>query len=221
MREADSLPDSSPPGPAGEAERRRRILSALADGDADAGEQDLAFRAWRDDEGDARATWHAYQLIGDVLRRDDLATPVGHDTALLRAVRARLAQEPVVLAPQNLPAPPAVARPAVARRLGGWARAHWQAPAAMAAGFVLVAGGLSMRPGDPARPAAVAQAVMSPPAVAGGGAGGASIAPMEPTPAAMDVTPYLVAHRQSIMQAAVFRMPDARLSAVSWKQPAP
>jgi sigma-E factor negative regulatory protein RseA len=66
----------------------RRILSALADGDATDGEAARAFQAWRDDE-DARATWHSYQLIGDVLRSDDLAQEPAADERFLVALRAR------------------------------------------------------------------------------------------------------------------------------------
>ena len=62
-----SQPDSDRSSP----ESSRRILSALADGDATDSEATRAFQAWRDDV-DARASWHAYQLIGDVLRSDDL-----------------------------------------------------------------------------------------------------------------------------------------------------
>src|ERR1700756_2461684 len=77
----------------------RRILSALADGDATDSEAARAWQAWRDDP-EARASWHAYQLIGDVLRSEDLAAKPAADEAFLVALRARLADEPVVLAPQ-------------------------------------------------------------------------------------------------------------------------
>src|SRR4051812_22501961 len=85
--------------PESDRSQSRRILSALADGDATDGEAARAFQAWRDDD-DARATWHAYQLIGDVMRSDALAADPAEDQRFLLALRARLADEPVVLAPQ-------------------------------------------------------------------------------------------------------------------------
>lgn len=104
----------------------RAWLSALADGDAQAA--DRACGRWRDD-ADARQTWHAYQLIGDVMRSEDLARPAARDAAFLAGLRERLAAEPVVLAPV------ALAPPAAARR-----RQPWLVPVAAAAGFVVVAG---------------------------------------------------------------------------------
>ena len=122
----------------------RRILSALADGDATDSESARAFQAWREDD-DARVTWHAYQLIGDVLRSDDLAAEPVADERFLVALRARLAAEPVVLAPQAVADEPAmqphVAQPAVANARS---RGRWQAPLAMAAGFLAVIGGLNV-----------------------------------------------------------------------------
>jgi sigma-E factor negative regulatory protein RseA len=106
------------------ADERDALMSALADGEGHA--LAAACALWRDD-AQARATWHAYHLIGDVLRSEDLASPARHDAAFLAAVRARLADEPVVLAP------PQSERAATARR-------SWWAPAAVAAGFVAVAG---------------------------------------------------------------------------------
>jgi sigma-E factor negative regulatory protein RseA len=106
------------------AEDTRAWLSALADGDAQSA--DAACAGWRDDV-EARRTWHAYQLIGDVMRSDDLARPAARDAAFLAGVRERLAAEAVVLAPT-----PAVVS---ARR-----RQHWLLPVAAAAGFVVVAG---------------------------------------------------------------------------------
>ncbi|MCM0609059.1 MAG: anti-sigma 24 factor [Ideonella sp. WA131b] len=109
-------------------------LSAAADGDADA--LDRALRVLR--EGDAtaaarvRADWRAYHLIGDVLRSPELASPPAHDAAFMAGLRARLAAEPVVLAP-------AAPRPA-----------RWRLPAAAvasAAGVAVVAGLLVMARG--------------------------------------------------------------------------
>ena len=87
-----------------------------------------ACRAWRDDAS-ARATWHAYHLIGDVLRSRELATPPERDAAFLSRLRDRLADKPVVLAPS----PAAV--PSARRKVSGWL-----VPAAAAAGFMVVAG---------------------------------------------------------------------------------
>lgn len=107
------------------ADDRRALISALADGDAQA--LDAGCTLWRDD-AEARRTWHAYHLIGDVMRSGELASAPSRDAAFLLALRGRLAAEPVVLAPQ----PVAVA----ARRR----RPMWLLPAAAAAGFVAVAG---------------------------------------------------------------------------------
>jgi len=113
-------------------------LSALVDGElgSDAGARACA--QWREDP-QARAQWHAYALIGDVMRSEDLASPVDRDCAFLARLRARLADEPVVLAPAELPAP--VELPAVAVAAGG-SRRGWRTPVAVAAGFVVVAGAL-------------------------------------------------------------------------------
>jgi sigma-E factor negative regulatory protein RseA len=126
-------------------------LSALADGDCNGQTLDEACRLWRDDEG-ARKAWHAYHLIGDVMRSDDLASAPGRDEAFLAGLRVRLAAEPVVLAPT-----PASRRQQL-----------WLLPAAMAAGFVVVAGVLVLaRSGqtDVAAPARELAAASSPAAV--------------------------------------------------------
>jgi sigma-E factor negative regulatory protein RseA len=112
----------------------RERLSMLLDGECDPSGVEQACRAWREDP-ETRATWHAYQLIGDVLRSEDLAHPAGRDEAFLGALRQRLAGEPVVLAPAATPVAP---------------RRRWFAPAAAAAGFAAVAGVLVvMRMGAP------------------------------------------------------------------------
>lgn len=107
-------------------------LSALCDGEVDADVAAAVTAAWRDDEA-LRARWHSYQLIGDVLRSDDLAQSPGADSAFLSLLRERMVSEPVVLAPMAWA--PAVL-PAVASPL----RRRWLNSGAIAAGFVAVAG---------------------------------------------------------------------------------
>ena len=226
------------------AERRRRLMSALADGEGTAAELDQGLAAWQHDD-QARADWHQWQLIGDVMRSSDLAGPAARDAALLQAVRARLAQEPVVLAPARLAPEPAqpVSVPMQAStggRLGGWARAHLQAPAAMAAGFLIVVGGLTVwrgpagvvdalqaRGGAPAASTALASLPVAPstgpastPATVLATADGRSLAPGA-TPAPAELAPYLKAHRQSAPGATAFAMPDPGVRNAAWVQGAP
>ena len=110
-----------------QALERRQQLSALMDGEADLHCTARLCAAWRDDV-DARQTWHAWHLIGDVLRSDDLASTVPRDTRFVVSLRARLGAEPVVIAPQATP--PAARAP----------RRAWGAAAAAAAGFAVVVG---------------------------------------------------------------------------------
>jgi len=122
----------------------RQAVSELVDGELTGAALAQACGAWRDDP-EARAQWHAYHLIGDVLRSDDLASTAKRDAAFLAALRGRLADEPVPLAPQpllsNAPAPQGAlvsgdgAGAVAPRRRGQWL----VAPAAVAAGFVAVA----------------------------------------------------------------------------------
>jgi sigma-E factor negative regulatory protein RseA len=73
-------------------------LSALMDGELAPDQLDQVSQHWRSDP-EARAQWHAYHVVGDVLRSEDLASTAQHDAQFLQSLRARLAQEPVVLAP--------------------------------------------------------------------------------------------------------------------------
>ena len=118
-------------------------LSALADGELEAGAVGAACASWRESES-VRGRWHSYQLIGDVLRSDDLASSPDKDAAFIAALRTRLAAEPVVLAPEPLAATvPAVTHGGRDRaaRSRGWS---WMAPSAVAAGFVAIAGMLML-----------------------------------------------------------------------------
>ena len=115
---------------------RRRLLSSLADGQANAEDCRIGSRLWAEDPA-ARAAWHDYQLIGDVLRSDDLASTPAHDAAFLAALRVRLAAEPAVLAPGAMPtsAPaPTAGMPALARARRGRLGLGFAA----VAGFMLV-----------------------------------------------------------------------------------
>jgi sigma-E factor negative regulatory protein RseA len=118
-----------------EAERpsTQEDLSALMDGELDASAVVAVCRAWRDD-AQLRSQWHAHHLIGDVMRSEDLVSDAKRDALFLDAVRKRLAEEPVVLAPSNVAAAAAVVPTRVRR--------SWMAPAAVAAGFAVVAGTL-------------------------------------------------------------------------------
>lgn len=116
-------------------------LSALADGELEAGAALRVCRTWREQSA-VRERWHGYQLIGDVLRSDDLASTARHDEDFLLALRARLAAEPVVLAPTGQAAAAPHARSAGRRRFA--------AAGAIAAGFVVVAVGALTLFGQPA-----------------------------------------------------------------------
>jgi len=155
-------------------ERLRLDLSALLDGQAEAGDAQAVQRActlWRD-SGQARQDWHAWHLIGDVMRSDELAQPPSRDAAFLARLRERLADEPVVLAPAAaVPAAPAAAR--------GWRQA-WLTPAAVAAGFVAVASVLVVaRTGPPPAPPVLATAAG--PGL-GVGPGTAPVSALSPSP---------------------------------------
>ena len=137
----------------------RSLLSAMADGQADATEVARGCAAWADADGDARQRWQAYQLIGDVLRSDDLACAPARDRAFLQRLSARLDDEPAVLAPRPLP-------------VAAKGRPGWVMPVALAAGVMALAtvlvlavgpdGGAASAPTLAAAPAGGAQATVQP-----------------------------------------------------------
>jgi sigma-E factor negative regulatory protein RseA len=182
-------------------ERALMQLSALCDGEADAGDAERSFDRWRDEPA-LRARWHAYQWIGDAMRSDDLASDAEHDQAFLLALRARLAEEPVVLAPvrsrqaEEMPAP----APAVAAAVAGGRRMRWGAPAAMAAG-VVVTGALVMtnfsRAPSSAPESRLVDATAAAPALAQGDAASEAtqVGDMLRNP---ELDRYLNAHRQFV-----------------------
>ena len=127
-------------------------LSVLMDGEADAAAVKACCDAWGDDPA-GRTAWHAYHLIGDVLRSEDLSRAPQRDAAFVAALRSRLDGEPVLLAPGTIGAPAASRS---VHRAPRW-RA-FSAPAAIAAGFVAVGGAvLVLRAPPTTAPATLAQ----------------------------------------------------------------
>ncbi len=129
----------------------RWLMSALADGEAAGAEVGRGCGAWAAGDAVTRERWHAYHLIGDVLRSEDLAGRPARDRAFLQRLSARLDAEPAVLAPAPL-------RPAIAPRRRGWLL-----PTALAAGLMAVAAGLVVAI-DPGSDGAGAPALAAAPA---------------------------------------------------------
>ena len=130
------------PSPDADARAARQRLSDLMDGQGSREDVEIGIALWRDDT-EARVDWHAWHLIGDVMRSDDLASKPTRDEAFLARLRERLADEPPLLAPAPLASVAPAAEPqAVAA--GAWQRrrSFWLSSAAVAAGFVAVAGAL-------------------------------------------------------------------------------
>jgi len=168
-------------------------LSALADGEVDTAAAGAACAAWKTDT-ELRRTWHAWHLIGDVLRSEDLASSAERDQRFLVALRGRLALEPVVLAP-------AAAAAAPGRRAGG----RWLLPSAVAAGFTLVVGTFVVLGPTGAPAPATTLARVTPPAVESPVVPASVREPAAPVQAVAvngrmirdpRLEPYLVAHKQ-------------------------
>lgn len=129
-------------------------LSRLLDGDLESTSADDACTRWHID-AKLRDTWHRYHLIGDVMRSQELASSPDRDARFLIRLRERLASEPPLLAPAPLTV--------TAGRAAFKFRQRWLAPAAVAAGFVAVAGVLVVsRLSQPGTQPAVTLAVGAP-----------------------------------------------------------
>ena len=144
----------------------REQLSALIDGELPSISVREAYSAWRDDAS-VRDAWHVFSLIGDVMRSADLATTATHDQHFLRDLRARMATEPVVMAPH--------ARPAAATSGGVGSPASpalratgrsWWGGAAVAAGFVVAAGAMVANRAPPLSGVESVTVAMAPTAIA-------------------------------------------------------
>ncbi len=192
----------------------RAAMSALMDGELDGSQVASLRTAWRTDR-QCRADWHAYHLIGDVLRSEELAAPATRNGAFMSRLRERLECEPVVLAPTRADAGQPQAQPAAAvgagarnaRGLGTGTvvtharrrallpslpslRSRWATPVGVAAGVVMVAGAVWSTRSDPDGSASW----WSPPTVAT--AASAVGADERATLAEAEMARYLRAHRE-------------------------
>lgn len=148
----------------------REILSALADGQAHSDEVTRACGAWRQ-QPEARATWHAYHLIGEAMRSPDQASD-SDSAAFLQRLRVRLAEEPVVFSPQAAQSVQSVqtvvragagpeASPGAAALVQPLKRRMWAGPMAVAASFAVIVGALTSNLGAPTAPSDGAQVARS------------------------------------------------------------
>lgn len=120
----------------------RWSISALADGEGLPSDCARGLAAWAAGDAAARASWHSYHLIGDVLRSGELASPPGHDQQFLAALQLRLAAEPAPVA--VLSAEPA---PVAALRARAPSRARWVWPVGLAAGVMALGTALVVQRG--------------------------------------------------------------------------
>lgn len=184
-------------------------LSAMVDGEADAAQQARCLELWRSQD-ECRARWNEYQLIGDVMRSEELVGRSHADAAFLRGLRDRLAHEPTVL------------RPVVGGSVHRSAlRSRWLGPVAVAAGVGAVALSLSLL--GPAGPGSAGDTTLAgtakpPPAHM------ASAVPVVPTEPQLRMVSgqlirdarldrYLAAHRQGANGAAL-QMPGSVVRSV-------
>ena len=172
----------------------RWLVSAVADGEADAAELGRVCAGWASADSPTRQSWHAYHLIGDVLRSGDLACAPDHDRAFVERLSLRLDAEPTVLLPAPLRSVP--------KR-----RPNWALPVALAAGVMALATVLVVAlnsSGNGSSAPVLAAAPVSPTAAAVAG----SALPVNPDISAVEAVPaggrlvrdaqldrYLRAHR--------------------------
>ena len=157
-----------PDGESGGQDRHEQ-LSALMDGELDAEAAAGCCALWREQD-EARADWHLYHLIGDVLRADSrhVNCDPGRDARMLHALRQRLAVEPpvhVVAEPPRRRVADGASKGRAQRPFRGvvaqrW-RSGWLAGAGAAAAFTVAGAFLVIGPGAPGRQAPAADRMVA------------------------------------------------------------
>lgn len=71
------------------------LVSALADGELH-GEAFVKAVQWLEESDEARTSWHAYHVVGDVLRSGEMAVTGAHDAAFVARLRVHLQGEVVL-----------------------------------------------------------------------------------------------------------------------------
>jgi len=132
----------------------QEIISAMADGQLRGGAFARGMELAAVDPA-ALEAWHAYHLIGDVLRSSELAAGTLPDVFLGR-LRSRLQQEQPLTVPVSGDAPQTPARPAIPQQAASNdATFRWKLVAGFASVAALAAitwsavGGLAGKPGEP------------------------------------------------------------------------
>jgi sigma-E factor negative regulatory protein RseA len=151
--------------------KNRASVSALADGQLQGADLVAAVAVTRADP-DAHASWHAYHLVGDVLRSADWVQETGTSpSAFMASFQARLAAEPALTTVPNvlvLPVPPPLSVSIASPPYGEAANAsvfrwRWAAGLASVCAVTAIAWGVlgSMGTGGMGSVATVAQGITS------------------------------------------------------------
>jgi sigma-E factor negative regulatory protein RseA len=159
-------------------------ISALMDGDLEAGQTETVIAALRH-EGEAREAWRTYHLIGDAMRDSRVFSP-----GFAARVTELIEQEPTVLAP--VAAPRAAPWPRWGAKPIAVSVAASFAAIALVAGLTQVSQQTPQAPAPMAQPASAVLVQNTPPPAA---AAPARAEPARvPLPAATD--DYLIAHQR-------------------------
>lgn len=128
------------------------LLSALADGQL-RGQEFARTLQWLADSQEARASWHAYHLAGDVLRAPELARTAWRDGDFIARLRVRLQDEGVVRDLDAIPiqASDLTERPGVLSRPGANEEGHgWKLVAGLSSLMVMATIGWQLLAGPSA-----------------------------------------------------------------------
>jgi len=200
-------------------EERDSQLSALFDGELEAGQAELVTRRLLKDPA-LQAAWGRYALVGAVLRKEPLLDAGRNSSDVAARLRLRMAAEPPLVAASEPVVAPAARQPSRSRVAGGAAVAASvafavvavlrlqapgpQGPAVFTADAVQPAGtGAAIVANNVQRPAAAA-AVSAPPSYTTPREAGTSAGRMAPP-----LANYVVEHSEATA-------PVVRLSALMW-----
>jgi sigma-E factor negative regulatory protein RseA len=129
---------------------RAEQVSALADGQL-RGEEFAQTLQWMAESQEARASWYAYQLVGDVLRSPELVNAAQRDADFTERLRIRLQDEGTLSPPGRNTDMPGVAQPTLSGRGGqsaNEARYGWKLVAGLTSLVAMTAMGWQLLAGS-------------------------------------------------------------------------